>query len=201
MKTISSACLAILSVLVVGAASTTWAEETKSAPPAQAPVTPPPDSNAAAKAAAPAAGDAAKEVPFPKGYRTWTHVKSMVINSKKNPLFDAFGGIHHVYANKKALAALREGKHEFPEGSAFVFDLLDIKNKTGAYLEGKRKFVATIYRDGQKYADTEGWGWQAWQNGDPSKPVLKTLDDQKVCATCHRNEAADKGFVFTEWRR
>jgi hypothetical protein len=146
------------------------------------------------------AGDA-KEVPVPKGYRYWTHVKSMTIFSKKHPLYDAFGGVHHVYANRTAVRALREGKSEFPDGSVFVFDLLDISNKSGAFVEGKRKFVATIYRDAQKYADTTGWGWQAWEGGNPKKPVLKNLDDQKVCATCHRNEVSDRGFVFTQWRR
>ncbi len=41
---------------------------------------------------------AADPVPYPEGYRNWTHVKSMVIH-QGHPLFDAFGGIHHLYAN------------------------------------------------------------------------------------------------------
>ena len=56
--------------------------------------------------------------PYPVGYRDWTHVKSMVINPG-HPLFDAFGGIHHLYANKKALAGYKSGK--FPDGSVIVF--------------------------------------------------------------------------------
>ena len=41
------------------------------------------------------------EVPYPAGYRDWHHVKSMVIE-EGHPLYGAFGGIHHLYANDKA---------------------------------------------------------------------------------------------------
>jgi cytochrome c553 len=44
------------------------------------------------------AADAAP-VPYPRGWRQWTHVKSMTINPG-HALHDAFGGIHHLYANK-----------------------------------------------------------------------------------------------------
>jgi hypothetical protein len=45
---------------------------------------------------------AAPQVPYPEGYRDWHHVKSMVIE-KGHPLYSAFGGIHHLYANDKSL--------------------------------------------------------------------------------------------------
>jgi len=51
--------------------------------------------------------------PYPEGHRNWTHVKSMVIE-KGHPLYEAFGGIHHLYANKQALEGYRSGK--FPAG-------------------------------------------------------------------------------------
>src|SRR5688500_17000822 len=57
-------------------------------------------------------------VPFPEGYRDWRHVKSMVI-SQGHPLFEAFGGIHHLYANELALKGYASGK--FPDGSIIVF--------------------------------------------------------------------------------
>lgn len=43
----------------------------------------------------PAAEGSKKPVPYPDSYRDWTHVKSMVIQAG-HPLYDAFGGIHHV---------------------------------------------------------------------------------------------------------
>lgn len=143
------------------------------------------------------AGDApAKAVPYPKGYRNWTHVKSMVIFSEKNPLFDAFAGFHHIYANGPAIKALR-GNREFPNGSMIAFDLKENPESSGAYSEGKRKVVAVIVRDTKKYDDTEGWGFQAWEGGDEKKPALKGLNDQKVCAACHKQQTKD--MVFTAW--
>ena len=42
------------------------------------------------------------EVAYPEGYRDWTHVKTMIVEPG-HPLYDPFGGIHHIYANEKAL--------------------------------------------------------------------------------------------------
>ncbi len=137
-------------------------------------------------------------VEYPKGYRDWTHVKSMVIFNKSHPLFEAFGGIHHVYVNNKALKALK-AKKAYPRGSVFVFDLLDIDDASGAYTEGARKFVAVMYRDAKRFKDTAGWGWQVFEKGNPRKKALKDREAQKACATCHF-EVGAKHFVFTEWR-
>ena len=63
-------------------------------------------------------------VPYPDGYRSWQHVKSMVIG-EGHPLYGSFGGIHHLYANKKALQGYKAGK--FADGSGIVFDLLEAK--------------------------------------------------------------------------
>jgi hypothetical protein len=141
----------------------------------------------------------AHPIAYPAGYRNWKHVKSMVIFDKNHPLYDAFAGIHHIYANDLALKALKAHSDNYPKGSVFVFDLLEADNQSGAYVEGKRKFVAAIVRDAKKFADTEGWGWQVWAGGDKDKPQLKTVAEQKACATCHL-EVAKKGFVFTEYR-
>lgn len=47
-------------------------------------------------------------VPYPEEYRGWHHVKTMVID-EGHPLYEAFGGIHHIYANPKALAGYQSG--------------------------------------------------------------------------------------------
>ena len=47
----------------------------------------------------------AADVAYPEGYRDWHHVKSMVIQPGHG-LYDAFGGIHHLYANNKAVKGL-----------------------------------------------------------------------------------------------
>ncbi|RMF84815.1 MAG: cytochrome C, partial [Nitrospinota bacterium] len=83
-------------------------------------------------------------VEYPDGYRFWTHVKSMVIQ-QGHPLYDAFGGIHHIYANAKALQALQAGT-PFPDGAVLVFDLLDLQEEEHALLEGTRKVVGVMYK-------------------------------------------------------
>lgn len=138
-------------------------------------------------------------VKYPKDYRQWTHVKSMVIFDQKHPLFGAFGGIHHIYANKLAYQALIKNT-DYPKGAAFAFDLLDIKESSGAYVEGDRKFLAVMERDAQKFKDTEGWSWQVYQKGDPTKVALTDRSAQKACSTCH-TEVGAKHFVFTTWRK
>lgn len=138
-------------------------------------------------------------VAYPKNYRMWTHVKSMVIHQEKHPLFGAFGGIHHVYANDKAMTGMKKGGKDYQKGAAFVFDLLQADESGGAFTEGKRKFVAVMERDTKKYSATEGWGWQVFDAGDPKKPIITDLSAAVACATCHK-EVGSKAFVFTEWR-
>lgn len=151
--------------------------------------------------AAPAASQdaAAVAVPFPTAYRSWAHVKSMAIVEDKHPLFAAFGGIHHVYANALARTALQKGA-PFPDGSVLVFDLLEAPKADGAHTEGARKFVAAMARDEKKYAATGGWGYQAWGGGDAKTPALAKASDQAGCHQCHM-QVAKTGFVYSQWRR
>jgi hypothetical protein len=77
---------------------------------------------------------AGNQVAYPEQYREWTHVKSMVIQTG-HPLFDAFGGLHHIYANPAAAEALRASK-SFPNGAVFVFGLLTANTENNAIVEG-----------------------------------------------------------------
>ncbi len=150
-------------------------------------------------AAAAGKGDPALDVRFPFHWRTWRHVKSMVIHDAAHPLFEAFGGIHHIYANKSAFKALQQGT-SFPDGATFAFDLLAISEDGGAYVEKNRKFVAVMTRDRDDFKKTSGWGWQAWADANPNRPALKTLSEQATCATCH-DQVQAQHFVFTQLKR
>jgi hypothetical protein len=44
-------------------------------------------------------------VPYPDGFRSWTHVKSLIVG-RDHESFAKRGGIHHYYANDKAVAAI-----------------------------------------------------------------------------------------------
>lgn len=140
----------------------------------------------------------AHPVKFPKEYRRWTHVKSMVIFDKKHPLFGAFAGIHHVYANDLAYKAMIKNG-DYPKGAVFVFDLLDIKESNGAYVENGRKFIAVMEHDAEKYKDTQGWAWQVFAKGKANELGVPDRAAQKACATCHL-EVGAQHFVFTNWR-
>ena len=71
-----------------------------------------------------------KPVAYPEGYRDWTHVKSLAITSPTHPLFDPFGGLHHIYANGKALNALK-GIAPYSDGATLVFDLFAAEDQEG----------------------------------------------------------------------
>jgi hypothetical protein len=129
-------------------------------------------------------------VPYPQGYRDWHHVKSMVIQ-QGHPLYSAFGGIHHLYANKKAMSGYQTG--EFADGSVIVFDLLEINADGNSIVEGKRKVVGVMHKDSVKYASTGGWGFEGFA-GDTKERVVGN-NAASACFACHTTQK-DKGFVF-----
>src|SRR5258708_34799271 len=52
--------------------------------------------------------DEKPDVPFPEGFRSWQHVMSDIVGSEHQS-FAARGGIHHFYANAKAVEGYRIG--------------------------------------------------------------------------------------------
>ena len=138
----------------------------------------------------------AAAIHYPTGYRHWTHVKSMAIVDKSNPLFGQFGGIHSVYVNDRGLRILQKGG-VYPDGSVFVFDLLAARLENGAYVEGKRKVLAVMVKNAKRYASTGGWGFQAFAKGDPQKPVV--TDARQQCFGCHASQKKTD-YVFSAWR-
>ena len=97
------------------------------------------------------------EVPYPTGYRDWSHIKSMVIE-EGHPLFEAFGGIHHIYANDEAVTGYQDGR--FPDGAVIAFDLLEAVRADNAVTEGARKVLGVMHKDSERYPATGGWGFE-----------------------------------------
>jgi cytochrome c553 len=147
----------------------------------------------AAFALAPAA---AQEIAYPAGYRDWHHVKTMVINPG-HPLYDAFGGIHHLYANKRALEGYAKGK--FPDGAIIVFDLLEAKTDANTVTEGPRKVVGVMQKDASKFAATGGWGFEGFK-GDSRTERAVGANAAKACFECHASQK-DRDYVFSAPRR
>lgn len=131
----------------------------------------------------------------PGSYRAWNHVKSMVIFEQSHPLYNPFGGIHHVYVNSKGLDASKASKgRRFPDGSVLVFVLYEHKDAGGAYAEGKKKIEAFMVKNSKEYNDTGGWGFYAYDGS--GKNIVK--DQKNNCFKCHE-QVQDKDFVFSEW--
>ncbi|MCS6817551.1 MAG: cytochrome P460 family protein [Blastocatellia bacterium] len=127
-------------------------------------------------------------------YRNWTHVKSMVIFDEKHPLFQSFGGIHHIYVNAIGRRASATGG-PFPDGSQLVFVLYEHVNEQGAYVAGKKKVEAIMVKDRRRFPETGGWGFQAF---DPQtrKPLIKNADVKSACFDCHASQK-DNDYVFS----
>lgn len=138
----------------------------------------------------------AAEVAYPEDYRDWRHVKSMVIQPGHG-LYEAFGGIHHLYANRKALEGYRTGR--FPDGAVIVFDLLEAPSEGGAITEGKRKVVGVMARDARKFAATGGWGFEGFK-GDSKTERAVGGNAAKACFECHAPQK-DRGYVFSSPRK
>ena len=141
------------------------------------------------------AADAAP-VPYPQGYRQWTHVKSMTINPG-HALYDAFGGIHHLYANKKAEQGYKSGK--FADGSVIIFDLLEAKAADNTVQEGARKVLGVMHKGARKYKDTGGWGFEGFK-GDSTTDRAVGKNAATACFECHTARGSN-GFVFSAFRK
>lgn len=135
-------------------------------------------------------------VPYPAGYRQWTHVKSMTIN-QGHALYDAFGGVHHLYANKKALRGYKAGK--FADGSVIVFDLLEAKAADNTVQEGARKVVGVMHKDAGKFKDTGGWGFEGFK-GDSRTDRAVGKNAATACFQCHAPQMS-QDFVFSALRK
>lgn len=136
----------------------------------------------------------AAEVAYPKGFAEWRHVKSMVLKPG-HPLYEAVGGMHHIYGNATAIKGYRAGK--FADGSVIVFDLYAAIDQDNAVAEGAHKAVVVMSRNRKAFKATDGWGYQVF---DP-KTGKGSLDAkaQADCHGCHTSQK-DRDFVFSTMR-
>lgn len=131
-------------------------------------------------------------VPYPQDYRSWHHVKSMVIQPG-HPLHDSFGGIHHVYANEAAESGLASG--HYADGAVFAFDLLATNEGGNAIQEGQRKVLGVMHKSSAAFPSTGGWGFAGYTS--PGHNVV--TDMAKQCFECHAGQQAS-GYVFSKMR-
>lgn len=134
-------------------------------------------------------------VPYPEGYREWTHVKTAIIDSQSKA-YNRFGGFHHIYANDKALQGLKAGSYE--DGASFVFDVLEAVRKGGDIVEGKRRMIDVMIKNTKLYGDTGGWGFEEFKEDSKTERTVKEAT-RAQCLNCHASKEK-AGFVFSLWR-
>lgn len=110
-------------------------------------------------------------VPYPEGYREWTHVSSAFVGPQSAG-FERNGGLHHIYANKEALVGYRTGR--FPDGSLIVADFLEPREK-------------------------DGWRFEQFK-GDSRTDRLVTPEVAARCVACH-SQRKEQDFVFSTLRK
>src|SRR5215510_8257396 len=135
-------------------------------------------------------------VPYPAGYRLWTHVKAALVGPQ-SPAFDNSGGIHHIYANEKAMEGYRTGR--FPDGSVLVADFLETRENAGVTTEGARRRIDVMLKDGKRYAATGGWGFEQFK-GDSQTDRMVTAEIAANCFACHSKQK-ERDSVFSEFRK
>jgi hypothetical protein len=136
-----------------------------------------------------------EEIPFPAGYRTWAHVKSVVVGPT-SAAFATEGGIHHIYANERALEGYRAGT--FPDGSIIVYDLLETKEAAGNLLEGAPRRFDVMMKDRRRFAANDGWGFASFRGGQRTGGTL-SAERQRTCLDCHAKRR-DHDFVQSAFR-
>ncbi len=130
-------------------------------------------------------------VPYPDGYRHWVHVKSALIGPGRPS-----HGLHHIYANDKALIGYQTGR--FPDGSVIVFDLLDVTTTDAVTAEASRIHVDVMRKDDSQFPEDGGWGFEEFQ-GDSREPSLDA-PTRTGCRQCHSKQK-DNDFVFSQFRK
>lgn len=139
----------------------------------------------------------AGRIPFPSGYRDWTHVKSGLIDDPAHPAFARYGGVHHIYANPKAMTGYRTGN--FPDGAILVYDLHTlVPLPDGSIDQGERRHLDVMVKDSARFAETRGWGYEEFLASAPQTPTLMPKA-RAGCAACHAARRAH-GDVFSEYR-
>ena len=133
-------------------------------------------------------------VPYPEGYRQWTHVSSTYVGPQSAG-FEKNGGLHHIYANQHAMEGYRTGR--FPAGSVIVADFLQPRENDGVVTDGPRRRLDVMLKDGASASG--GWRYEQFK-GDSRTERLVTPEIAARCVACH-TQRKEKDFVFSSLRQ
>jgi Cytochrome P460 len=135
---------------------------------------------------------AAESPQYPETFRRWVHVGTGII-MPGGPLPASEEGMHHVFANPKAVEGYETG--DFADGSVIVYELRETQQKDGVIFEGGRRRVDAMIKNSHLYASTGGWRFERFYGNDQAQDVVH--DSGSSCFECHSKVKAH-GFVFTQ---
>lgn len=140
--------------------------------------------------AAPVHPEGPAPLTLPLDFRSWTHVRSMVVTDPEEGMY----GFHNVYANPAALKALRGQRKPvvYPDGATFVVSIFEVKQEKGLVVAGTKQRDVVQVKDG-KSRKTGGWRYASF---DPAGKAIAV--DATSCAACH-TQAAASDMVFTRF--
>lgn len=130
-------------------------------------------------------------VKVPDGYRRWELI------APSQPA----DGLNGILGNETATRAYRDDKLPFPDASVLVklsWKREPLAGFDGTFVHGRPTMVQVMVKDSKKYADTGGWGFGRFVDGQPADEA-----QHKTCFACHSRNADVKGhdFVFTHIAR
>jgi hypothetical protein len=136
-------------------------------------------------------------IAYPEGFRAWTHISSGVVGPK-SPAAPKYEGVHHIYANAKAMEGYRTGK--WPDGAVIVYDQWTaVAAPADSTAQGERKFIDVMAKDSRRFAATGGWGYTEFL-GAERRRMTDIEANQAGCDTCHAKSAPGGDRVFSQYR-
>lgn len=136
-------------------------------------------------------------VPYPEGFREWTHLGSVTTEpTEKTKERLPHGIIRHIYANVKAMEGLRTGI--YPEGAMFVADWFPLKVKYAGNLDEAARDRTDVMIKDARFTATGGWGYDQFK-GDSKEIRNVGGKASNQCFECHTKVQA-RDYVFSKLR-
>jgi hypothetical protein len=132
-------------------------------------------------------------IKFPENFRRWVHVGTGVIMPGIYPQMASEEGMHHIFANEKAVEGYASG--DFADGSIVVYELRETKQQNGVIFEGDRRRVDVMIKDSAHHTKTGGWRFQRFMGNDQAQNAIH--DSGTSCFQCHQKATAH-GFIFSQ---
>ena len=132
-------------------------------------------------------------VPFPEGFRHWSHVKSAIGHPPPGNPRLRFDGMHHIYANKAAIEGYRSGT--FADGAVLIFDRFGVEEGKLGIEATRRLSIDVMVRDSGRFATSGGWVFERF-DGEGRRIIDE--EERQQCVSCHRR-VEDRAMVFSRF--